>query len=129
MIIDPVMRDQAETPRAFRVYQDAVVFHLLCDLVRIDSDIVAIERRQQHGIVWIVRRINHRDVEKVNVAVLSLLGDDERALELPRVLRVDAEVRRQLHRAAHALRDVGERAVGEDRRVQRREEIVRVRDH
>ena len=45
----------------------------------------------------------------------------------PVLARVDAEVRGQLHRAAHALRDVGEAAVAEDRRVQRREEVVGVR--
>ena len=54
----------------------------------------------------------------------ALLGHDERPLELARVGLVDAEVRRQLHRAAHALRDEAERPVREDRRVQRREEVV-----
>jgi hypothetical protein len=54
----------------------------------------------------------------------ALVGDDQRALELAGVLGVDAEIGRQLHRAAHARRDVDEGAVGEDRRVQRREIVV-----
>ena len=53
-----------------------------------------------------------------------VLGHDERALELARVHRVDAEVRRQLHRAANALGDVAERPVGEHRRVERGKEVV-----
>ena len=44
----------------------------------------------------------------------------------PGLRRVDAEVGGQLHRAAHALRHVDERAVGEHRRVERREEVVGV---
>ena len=52
------------------------------------------------------------------------LGDDQRAFELAGVARVDAEVRRQLHRTAHALGDVDERAVGEHRRVQCGIEVV-----
>ena len=46
--------------------------------------------------------------------VAPLVGDDQRALELAGVRGVDAEVGRELHRAAHALRDVAERAVAED---------------
>ena len=42
---------------------------------------------------------------------------------------VDAEVGGQLHRAAHALGHVDERAVGEHRGVQRREEVVALRHH
>ena len=56
--------------------------------------------------------------------VRALVGDDQRALELPRVALVDAEIGRQLHRAAHARRDIDERAVGEDGGVQGREEVV-----
>ena len=61
--------------------------------------------------------LDHRRVQLVLVAhrrrapfqvadVRALVGDDQRPLELPRVLRVDAEVGRELHRAANALRDV-----------------------
>ena len=72
--------------------------------------------------------VAHRRRAAFEIAhVRAFLGDDQRALELSGPLRVDAEVGRQLHRAAHALRDVGERSVGEHRRVQRREEVVGVR--
>ena len=93
-----------------------------------------------HGRVFdlgIVERdqLDHRRVQLVLVAlrrraafeigdVGALVGDDQRALELAGVALVDAEIGRELHRAAHALRHVDERAVGEHRRVQRREEIV-----
>ncbi len=80
-------------------------------------------------------QLDHRGVKLVLVAlgrraafeiadVGALVGDDQRALELAGVLLVDAEIGRQLHRAAHARRHVDERAVGEHRRIQRRVEIV-----
>ena len=49
--------------------------------------------------------VAHRRRAAFEVAhVRALVGDDQRPLELAGVLRVDAEVGRQLHRAAHALR-------------------------
>ncbi len=54
----------------------------------------------------------------------AFVGNDERPLELTGCERVDAEVGRELHRAPDALRDVHERAVREDGRVQGGEEIV-----
>ena len=59
----------------------------------------------------------------------ALVGDDQRALELAGILLVDAEIGRQLHRAAHARRHVDERAVGKHRRIERGEEIVGDRHH
>ena len=58
----------------------------------------------------------------------AFVGDDERALELAEVLRVDAEVslERVLH--LHARRHVDERAAAEDRAVQRAEFVVAGRD-
>ena len=53
--------------------------------------------------------------------------DDQRALELTGVLGVDAEVGGQLHGAAYAGRYVHKRAVGEDRGVERGEEVVALR--
>ena len=47
--------------------------------------------------------------------VRVVFGDDQCALELPGVLRVDPEIGRQLHGAADSDRDVAERAVGEHR--------------
>ena len=74
--------------------------------------------------------VAHRRRAAFEVAdVRPFLGDDQRPLELAGVLGVDAEVRGQLHRAAHALGDVAERAVAEDRRVQGGEEVVVVRHH
>ena len=93
-----------------------------------------------HGRVFdlgVVKRdqLDHRGVQLVLVAhrrgaafevgnVGALVGDDQRALELAGVLLVDAEIGRELHRAAHARRHVDERAVGEHRRIERREEVV-----
>ena len=58
----------------------------------------------------------------------AFIGDDERALELPEVLRVDAEVglERMLH--LHARRHVDERAAAEDGAVQRAEFVVAGRE-
>ena len=42
-----------------------------------------------------------------------IFGNDQRALELARVHRVDTEICGQLHRAANTLRDVAERPVRE----------------
>ena len=61
--------------------------------------------------------------------VRALVGDDERAFELAGVLGIDAEVGRQLHRAAHALWDVDERSVGKHGGVQRGIEVVGLRHH
>ena len=55
-----------------------------------------------------------------------VVGHDERAFELSRTGGVDAEVGAQLHRAAHALGDVDEGAVGEHRRVEGGVEIIGV---
>jgi len=57
----------------------------------------------------------------------AFVGDDQGALELARLRGVDAEVRRKLHGATHALRYIYKRAVGEDRGIERRVEIVGVR--
>ena len=54
----------------------------------------------------------------------AFVRDDERALELPGLRRVDAEIGGKLHRAAHAFRHIDERSVGKHRRIERREEIV-----
>ena len=53
-----------------------------------------------------------------------ILGDDERPLELARILLIDPEIGRKFHRAAHAFRDVDERPVGKDSRIQCRKVVV-----
>ena len=85
-------------------------------------------------------QLHHRGVELILVAhgrgaslqityVAAGVGDDQRTLELAGLGRVDAEIGRQLHGAAHALGDVAERPVAEDRRVERCEEVVAVGHH
>ena len=87
----------------------------------------AVERHEfDHRGVQLVL-VAHRRRAPFEIAdVRALVGDDQRALELPGLLRVDAEVRRELHRAAHALRHVAERSVAEHRGIQRRKEVVGV---
>src|ERR1039457_4779508 len=52
---------------------------------------------------------------------------NQRALELPGVRRIDAEIRGQLHRATHPFRDEAERPIAKYRGVQSRKVVVRVR--
>ena len=92
----------------------------------LDRGVVERHQLDDRGMQLVL--VAHRRRAALEVAdVGAFFGDDQRALELSRSLRIDAEVRRKLHRAADALRDVGERAVGEDRGVQRSEEVVSVR--
>ena len=58
----------------------------------------------------------------------ALVDDDERALELARVLAVDAEIGLQRQRHGHALRHVDERAARPDRGVECGELVVLGRD-
>ena len=92
------------------------------------------------GRVLVGDQLDDRGVQLVLVALRrraafeiadrrALVGNDQRPLELPRVLGVDAEIGGELHRATHALRDVDEAAVAEDRGVERGEVVVGVRDH
>ena len=85
-------------------------------------------------------QFDHRGVQLVLVAlgrgaafeiadIGAILGHDQRAFELARLRGVDTEIGGQLHRAAHALGDVYEGAVGKDRRIERGEEIVGHRHH
>ena len=83
--------------------------------------------------------LDHRGVQRVGgvhrrraaldvVHRRTLVGDDQRALELARVLGVDAEVRLQRHVDVHAGRHVDERAPRPHRRVERGELVVTGRD-
>ena len=58
--------------------------------------------------------------------VSTFVGDDKRTLKLPRVDRIDTEVRGELHRTACPLGDVDEGAITEDSGVQRCEVIIRI---
>ena len=74
--------------------------------------------------------VAHRCRAALEVAHIGIIvGDDERALELSRLRRVDAEIARQLHRATYPLGDIDKRAVAEHRRVESGEEIVGGRHH
>src|SRR4029078_12172294 len=89
----------------------------------------AAQRDELHyGGVQLIRAALRRRAALEVANVRSLVGDDQRSLELAGVRRVDAEVRRELDRAAHAFRHVHERAVGKHRAVQRGEEVVAVRN-
>src|SRR5215213_4161965 len=59
----------------------------------------------------------------------ALIGDDQSALELAGLLLVYAEIGGKLHRATGVLRHIDERAVGEDRGIERGIKIVALRYH
>ena len=110
---------------------DAALALLVARVPVLDGGVLddrVVERDElDHGGVQLVL-VAHRRGAALEVAdVGALLGDDERPLELPGALGVDAEVGRQLHRAAHALGHEHEAAVGEHRGVERGEEVVGVR--
>ena len=84
--------------------------------------------------------LHHRAVQRVGcvdrrrapfhiVHIRAGLADDERALKLPHVLSIDAEVRLQWDIHMHAGGDVHERPTGPDGRVQRSQFVVFRRDH
>ena len=82
-----------------------------------------------HGRVEL-RFVAHRGGAALEVAhVGALVGHDQRAFELAGAARIDAEITGEFHRAAHPFRDVAERAVAEDRRVEGRIEVVARRHH
>ncbi len=91
-------------------------------------DFRVVERDEFHDRRVQLVFIAHRRGAAFEIAHLrAFVGDDERALELAGLRGVDAEIGRKLHRTAHALGDVAERAVGEDGGIQRGKKIVRVR--
>ena len=91
-----------------------------------DLGVVVSDQLDDGGVQLVLVALRCRAALEIG-HVRAFFGDDQRALELPGVLLVDAEIGRQLHRAAHALWDVDERPVREDRRIQRRVVIVRGR--
>ena len=81
-----------------------------------------------HRGVQAVRRVRWRGTALDVMDVRPLVDDDQCALELTGVLRVDAEVRLQRQVDMNALGHVDERAAAPHRRVQRRELVVIRRD-
>ncbi len=141
MIAEPVStcvqlmwaRSPLQTPRL----RHEVVDPALAVLV---AGVPVLDRRVLDGRVGLGHQLDHRGVQLVLVALRggaalqvrngrALFADDQCPLELPGVLRVDAEVGRQLHRALGASGDVDEGAVGEDRRVEAGPVVVGRRDH
>ena len=83
---------------------------------------------------------NHRRVQLVAIAyrrraafnvayIAAFVGDQNGALELAGFFRVDAEIGRQLHRAAYAFRNIDKGPVGGHRRVECGKEVVVARHH
>ena len=75
-----------------------------------------------------VGRVDRRRAALDVVHVRVLVDDDQRALELAHVLRVDAEVGLERHLDPHSRRHVDERPARPDRGVERRELVVVLRD-
>ena len=92
----------------------------------LDLGILQRDQLDDGGVQLVLVALGRRAALEIG-DVGALVRDDQRALELPRLLLVDAEIGRKLHRAAHARRDVDEGAVREDGAVERREIIVRRR--
>ena len=110
-------------PRPFGVARIPVLDGRIFDLGVVERD-----QLDHRGVQLVL--VAHRRRAAFEIADIgALVGDDQRALELAGIAFVDAEIGRQLHRAAHARRHVDERAVGEHRRVERGEEIVADRHH
>ena len=64
--------------------------------------------------------VTHRSRTSFHIADIgALVRYDERPFKLASSLGVDTEIAGKFHRAAHPFRDVAERAVAEDRRIQR----------
>ena len=82
-----------------------------------------------HGSVQLIAIARRRGAAFNVRHIRSLVGDDQRALELSGVDCIDTEVGRQLDRALQPFRDVAERAVGKHRGIQRGEKVVAGRHH
>ena len=76
-----------------------------------------------------IGRVDRRGTSFDVVCAGPFAGDDQRAFELPQPLLVHPEVRLQRRRQMHARRNVDEGSARPHRRVQRRELVVRGRNH
>ena len=110
---------------------DAAAAFLVAGIPVLDGGVLdggILEGHQFHhrGVKLIL--VAHRRGAPFKIAdVASLVGDDERPLELTGVLSVYAEIGAQLHRAAHAFGNVDKRAIAEHCRVEGGEIVVRIR--
>ena len=74
--------------------------------------------------------VAHRSGASFEIRNVSIVvGNDESTLKLTRVAGIDAEVRAQLHRTAHAFRDIYERTVAEYSTVERCIEVITIRHY
>ena len=129
---DLAPRALAQAPLGDEIVDSALAFGIagVPVLHRRILDLGIFERDQfDHCGVELVLVAHRRGAAFEIADVAAFLGNDQRAFELARVLRIDAEIGRQLHRAAHAFGDVNEGAVRKDRAVQRCEEVVMLRHH
>ena len=99
-------------------YQFCTVEYLICDFSPSGHQF-------DHGGMQLVLVADRGRAAFQIADVGPFLGDDQRPLELARFLGVDAEIGGQLHRAPHALGDVGEGAVAEHGRVEGGEDSCR----
>ena len=93
-------------------------------------DLRTIQRYQLYHCRVQLVFITHRCGATLKVTdVGAFIGNDQRALELPGVHFIDAEIGRQLHRATHTLGDIHKGTVGKDRAVQSGIVIILLRHH
>ena len=91
---------------------------------RVPAASAALDDDLDHRRVQALARI-HRGRAALDVMHLGpFVDDDQRPLELPHLLGVDAEIGLQRELDLHALRHVDERAARPDGRVERRELVV-----
>ena len=108
-------------PRPSGIARIPVLYRRIFDLGVIERD-----EFDDGGVQLVLVPLRRRAAFEI-ADVGALVGDDEGALKLAGVPLIDAEIGRELHRAAHARRHVNKGAVGEHSRIERRVEIVRAR--
>src|SRR5215470_14804389 len=87
---------------AFGVAGVPVLYRRIFDLGIIERD--EFDDRGMELVLVTLRRSAALEIGNVR----ALVGDDQRALELPGIALIDAEIGRELHRATHAFRHVDE---------------------
>src|SRR5574344_37396 len=74
--------------------------------------------------------IAHRSRTSLKIRHIRIVvGNDERALKLSCIARIDTEITAQFHRTTYTLGDIYERTVAEHRTIECGKEIVAIRHH
>ena len=74
--------------------------------------------------------IAHGSRATLQVADVGIIvAHNQRALELPCTTGIDAEIRAEFHRAAHALGNINKGSIGEDGTIEGCKEVVLVGNH